>query len=58
MVGMTFSRSSLLAAGYWCLIRLLSNDALAQPLAPAALQTLPGFKVELIRSADLASEGS
>jgi len=55
---MTISRFSLLAAGCLCLIRLLSNDASAQPLAPAALQTLPGFKVELIRAADLASEGS
>ena len=30
----------------------------AEAIAPADLRTLPGFKVELLRAADLATEGS
>lgn len=55
---MTFFRSALPALGCWCLLRLLASDASAEPLAPAALHALPGFKVELVKAADLTSEGS
>ena len=55
---MLFFRCALLALGCLGLARLLSSHALAEPLAPAALHTLPGFKVELLKAAELATEGS
>ncbi len=55
---MLFFRSALLAVGCLGLARLLSSQALAEPLAPAALHALPGFKVELLKAAELATEGS
>jgi putative heme-binding domain-containing protein len=55
---MIFFRSALLVVGCLGLSRLFSTHALAEPLEPAALRTLPGFKVEILKAAEPATEGS
>jgi len=55
---MIFFRSALLVVGCLGLSRLFSTHAWAEPLEPAALRTLPGFKVELLKAAEPATEGS
>jgi putative heme-binding domain-containing protein len=55
---MSFPRYGSLTFGCLCLACLFAFTVSAEPLSPAALRTAPGFKVELLKAADLDEEGS